>query len=63
MEPPAAHRDRLTFALLFRPDVTKMNLESEAALLLREVGADTAGSAQPIAPASAKRSMSSPDSP
>jgi len=32
-----------TFALLFRPDVTKMSLDSEAALLLREVGADTAG--------------------
>ena len=32
-----------TFALLFRADVTKMSLDSEAALLLREVGADTAG--------------------
>ena len=32
-----------TFALLFRPDITKMSLDSEAALLLREVGADTAG--------------------
>ena len=32
-----------TFALLFRADVTKLTLDSEAALLLREVGADTAG--------------------
>jgi NADH:ubiquinone reductase (H+-translocating) len=32
-----------TFALLFRADVTKMSLDSEATLLLREVGADTAG--------------------
>jgi hypothetical protein len=32
-----------TFALLFRADITKMTLESEAALLLREAGADTAG--------------------
>ena len=35
-----------TFALLFRPDITKMSLDSEAALLLREVGADTAGRQQ-----------------
>jgi NADH dehydrogenase len=52
-----------TFAMLFRPDVTKVSLDSEATLLLREVGAGIAGSAQPIAPALAKRSMSSPDSP
>jgi NADH dehydrogenase len=52
-----------TFAMLFRADVVKVSLDSEAALVLREVGADAAGSAQPIAPASAKRSMSSPDSP
>jgi hypothetical protein len=32
-----------TFALLFRPDVTKVSLNSEAALLLREVRADIAG--------------------
>jgi NADH dehydrogenase len=32
-----------TFALLFRADITKMSWDSEAALLLREVGADTAG--------------------
>ena len=32
-----------TFALLFRADISKMSLDSEAALLLREVGADTAG--------------------
>ena len=32
-----------TFALLFRADITKMSLDSEAALRLREVGADTAG--------------------
>src|SRR5262249_6734419 len=35
-----------TFALLFRADVTKLTLDSEAALLLREVGADTAGRQQ-----------------
>jgi NADH dehydrogenase len=35
-----------TFALLFRTDVTKMSLDSEAGLLLREVGADTAGPRQ-----------------
>ena len=29
-----------TFALLFRPDVVKMSLESEAALLIREAMAD-----------------------
>jgi hypothetical protein len=29
-----------TFALLFPPDIVKINLESEAALLLREVAAD-----------------------
>jgi NADH:ubiquinone reductase (H+-translocating) len=32
-----------TFALLFRADVTKMSLDSEAAQVLREVEADTAG--------------------
>jgi len=32
-----------TFALRFRPDVTKMGLDSEADLLLRKVGADAAG--------------------
>jgi len=32
-----------TFALLFRADIIKVSLESEAALLLREVEADTAG--------------------
>jgi hypothetical protein len=32
-----------TFALLFRADVTKVSLDTEAALLLREVDADTAG--------------------
>jgi NADH dehydrogenase len=32
-----------TFALLFRADVTKVSLNSEAALLLREVRADIAG--------------------
>ena len=32
-----------TFALLFRADITKTSWDSEAALLLREAGADTAG--------------------
>ncbi len=34
-----------TFALLFRPDVVKISLDSEAALLLREAKADTAETA------------------
>jgi NADH dehydrogenase len=29
-----------TFALLFRPDVVKISLDSEAALILREAAAD-----------------------
>ena len=36
-----------TFALLFPVDVTKVNLESEAALLLREAQADTVGVSEP----------------
>jgi NADH dehydrogenase len=32
-----------TFALLFRADLTKMSLDSEARLVLREVEADTTG--------------------
>jgi NADH dehydrogenase len=35
-----------TFALLFRPDVVKLSLESEASLLLREAAAD-GGLAEP----------------
>ena len=36
-----------TFALLFPVDVTKVSLESEAALLLREAQADTVGVSEP----------------
>ena len=36
-----------TFALLFPVDVTRMSLESEAALLLREAQADTVGVSEP----------------
>jgi hypothetical protein len=36
-----------TFALLFPVDVTKMSLESEAALLLREAQADSVGVSGP----------------
>jgi len=36
-----------TFALLFPVDVTRMSLESEAALLLREAQADTVGVSGP----------------
>ena len=36
-----------TFALLFPVDVTKMSLESEAALLLREAQTDTARPNEP----------------
>ncbi len=45
-----------TFALLFRPDVVKISLESEAALLLREAQADAAEAAV----SSAGRSSDSP---
>ncbi len=35
-----------TFALLFRPDITKLGLDSETAALLREVGLDAVGTEQ-----------------
>jgi hypothetical protein len=38
-----------TFALLFRPDVVKLSLDSEAALLLREAAANAAEDPVPSA--------------
>ena len=35
-----------TFALLFRPDIVKVGLDSETALLLREVALDDAAASQ-----------------
>ena len=32
-----------SFALLFRPDIVKINLDSEAALLLRQAAAEADG--------------------
>jgi len=44
-----------TFALLFPVDVTRMSLESEAALLLREAQADTVGVSGPPGGSAAPR--------
>jgi hypothetical protein len=38
-----------TFALLFRPDVVKVSLDSEAALLIRETNAGAAETPAPPA--------------
>ena len=58
LEPATTHHERLDLALLFRPDIVKISLDSETILLLREAaarvapenkrGEDTSESAKPL---------------